>query len=52
MGVDRKTLLAWIKPSPATAEELQAAASLLPGDCEIYVMRFWPIERNGELECS
>ena len=36
MGVDRATLLAWIKPSPPSAEELAAAARLAPGDCEIY----------------
>jgi acetophenone carboxylase len=36
MGVDRATLLAWIKPSPPCAEELAAAARLAPGDCEIY----------------
>ena len=36
MGVDRKVLLSWIKPSPASAEELAAAARLAPGDCEIW----------------
>jgi N-methylhydantoinase B/oxoprolinase/acetone carboxylase alpha subunit len=36
MGVDRATLLAWIKPSPPSDEELAAAARLAPGDCEIY----------------
>jgi N-methylhydantoinase B/oxoprolinase/acetone carboxylase alpha subunit len=36
MAVDRATLLSWIKPSPATAEELAAAARLAPGDCEIW----------------
>ncbi|MBN2575016.1 MAG: hydantoinase B/oxoprolinase family protein [Deltaproteobacteria bacterium] len=36
MAVDRATLLAWIKPSPPSAEELAAAARLAPGDCEIY----------------
>jgi N-methylhydantoinase B/oxoprolinase/acetone carboxylase alpha subunit len=36
MAVDRATLLAWIKPSPPSAEELAAAERLAPGDCEIY----------------
>jgi acetophenone carboxylase len=36
MAVDRATLLAWIKPSPPSAEEMAAAARLAPGDCEIY----------------
>jgi acetophenone carboxylase len=36
MAVDRATLVAWIKPSPPTPEELGAAGHLGPGDCEIY----------------
>src|SRR5512146_3184967 len=36
MAVDRATLVAWIKPSPPTADELAAAKRLQPGDLEIY----------------
>ncbi len=36
MAVDRATLLSWIKPAPASAEELRAALRMAPGDCEIW----------------